>query len=167
MLNSETPTVHVAFEKRGHSQHCSTRAHTYSKIGIFESLDPGPGLWTRKCWTLALTDFIYYLLHRGRVSINPRISYKNKYKTDMKCQACGQQTESQPHILRECQTLHQNETSKITEADITTEDTDTLKETAMKIEEIMRRLIADPPGTIPAAGTPADLGRGNAPPQPQ
>ncbi len=85
----------------------------------------------------------------------------------MKCRACGQQTENQSHILREYQTLHQNETSKITEADITTEDTDTLKETATKIEEIMRRLIADPPGTIPAAGAPADLGRGNAPPQPQ
>ncbi len=52
-------------------------------------------------------------------------NYKNKYKTDMKCRACGQQTESQTHILRECQTLHQNKTSKITEADMTTEDTDT------------------------------------------
>ena len=95
-------------------------------------------------------------------------NYKNKYKTDMKCRACGKkQTESQSHILRECESLHQNETSKITEAAITTEDTDTLKETATKIEEIMRRLIADPPGTTPAAGAPADLGRGNAPPQPQ
>ena len=57
--------------------------------------------------------------------------------------------------------------SEITEAAITTEDTDTLKQTATKIEEIMRRLIAEPPGTTPAAGTPADLGRGIAPPQPQ
>ena len=94
-------------------------------------------------------------------------NYKNKYKSDMKCRACGQQTESQSHIRRECETLHQNETSKITEAAITTEDIDTLKETATKIEEIMRHLIADPPGTTPAAGTPADLGRGDAPPQPQ
>ncbi len=76
-------------------------------------------------------------------------------------------TESQSHILRECETLLQNETSKITEAAITTEDTDTLKETATKIEETMRRLIADPPGTTPAAGAPADLGRGNPSPQPQ
>ncbi len=94
-------------------------------------------------------------------------NYKNKYKTDMKCRACGQQTESQSHILRECETLHQNETSKITEAAITTEDTDTVKETATKIGEIMRRLIAEPPGTTPAVGAPADLGRGIAPPQPQ
>ena len=49
-------------------------------------------------------------------------------------------------------------TSKITEAEITTEDTNTLKETATKIEEIMRRLIADRPGTAQAAGAPADLG---------
>ena len=85
----------------------------------------------------------------------------------MKCRACGQQTESQSHILRECETLHQNETSKITEAAITTEDTDTLKEMATKIEEIMRRLIAKLPETTPAAGTPAELRKGIAPPQPQ
>ncbi len=92
-------------------------------------------------------------------------NYKNKYKTDMKCRACGQQAESQSHILRECQTLHQNQTSKITEAEITTEDINTLKETATKIEEIMRRLIADPPGTASAAGAPADLGIGPSIPE--
>ena len=48
-----------------------------------------------------------------------------------------------------------------------TEDTDILKEMATKIEEIMRPLIADPPGTTPAADSPADLGRGDVPPQPQ
>ncbi len=44
---------------------------------------------------------------------------------------------------------------------------DTLKETATIIKETKRRLTADPPGNTPAAGAPADLGRGDAPPQPQ
>ncbi len=59
-------------------------------------------------------------------------NYKKKYKTDMKCRACGQQTESQMHTARECQTLHQNETNKITEADATTKGTETVKETTTK-----------------------------------
>ena len=28
------------------------KMHNFLAIGILESVDPGPGLWTKKCWTL-------------------------------------------------------------------------------------------------------------------
>ncbi len=74
------------------------------------------------------------------IMLKVKENYKNKYKTDMKCCACGQQTESQPHILRECKTSHQNETSKSTEADITTEDTDSLWDVLSRIRLVLIQL---------------------------
>ncbi len=93
-------------------------------------------------------------------------NYKKKYGNDLRCRACGQETENQLHVLTECQVLHQDNTNRITEADIFTEDPQKLKETATKIDKIMRLINADLPEPNPG-GAPADLGEGVAPPQPQ
>ncbi len=54
-------------------------------------------------------------------------NYKKKYGNDLICRACGLKTENQLHVLKECQVLHQNDTNKITEADIFTENPKKLK----------------------------------------
>ncbi len=161
-------------EKKSFTQHAKKNVMTaFREKLLSKSANKSKVLHlTDKCsdWTTGKRRAYMDKLTRNQTSIifqtrtrmlKVKENYKNKYKADMKCRACGHETESQSHILRECETLHQNETSKITEAAITTEDTDTLKETATKIEETMRRLIAEPPGTTPAAGAPADLGRGD------
>ena len=66
-------------------------------------------------------------------------NYKNGH-SDQNCRLCGEEPETQDHILEKCPQIH-SDSSKITnKAQIFDEDTGTLKETAKKIEMIMNHL---------------------------
>ena len=67
-------------------------------------------------------------------------NYKNKYKNNLMCRACGQEEETQNHILAECLKIHTYEHSKVTQEMIFTEDTTDLKNTAQRIKETLKRL---------------------------
>ncbi len=72
--------------------------------------------------------------------IEAKANYKNKYKNNMTCRACGQETETQKHILQECTALHQTDESKVTQIDIFTEDIIKLKKTSRKINATLNKL---------------------------
>ncbi len=80
------------------------------------------------------------------------------FKNDMKCRACGHPQESQNHILNECKTIHPNNSLKITPHQIFTENIPTLKTTAAKIQQIMKKLLDLDTGNS-TSGDPTDQGR--------
>ena len=51
----------------------------------------------------------------------------------MTCRACGQEEETQNHILHGCNALYQNNENKVNQADFFTNDITQLKQTAKKI----------------------------------
>ncbi len=59
---------------------------------------------------------------------------------DLECRACGQSQETQIDILNECTTLHINNSTKVTQQQLFTENTTTLKTTLKKIQDIMAKL---------------------------
>ena len=71
--------------------------------------------------------------------IKAKDNYRNGH-TDQTCRACKTEAETQDHILQGCKTIHQDETTKVKHEDIFSESTDTLRETANKIGEILEKL---------------------------
>ncbi len=67
-------------------------------------------------------------------------NYKNKYKTNLTCRACGLAEETQIHIMQECTKLHQNDTNKVTQEMIFSENTTQLSQTAQRIQTTMNLL---------------------------
>ena len=49
-------------------------------------------------------------------------NFRSKY-TDMKCRGCGQQDETQEHILETCTKIHMDNDHKVNLQEIVTEDT--------------------------------------------
>ncbi len=84
-------------------------------------------------------------------------NYKNMYKNNLECRACGQSQETQIHILNECTTLHTNNSTKVTQEQLFTENTTTLKTTLKKIQEIMAKL--EETKTQNSSGQPSNIGR--------
>jgi hypothetical protein len=70
--------------------------------------------------------------------LNIKDNYRQKYTNDLKCRACGQERETQTHVLNECKTIHKGTRTKVHSEDIFTEDTNELKETANKIKNIVK-----------------------------
>ena len=66
-------------------------------------------------------------------------NYKNGYK-DLKCRICGNEEESQKHIMEECETLNR-EFKVITKEMIFQEDLEGLKEVARNINNRMKKMI--------------------------
>ena len=66
-------------------------------------------------------------------------NFRNKYPNN-KCRACGQSDETQQHVLSECKDIHINESTKVKESQLNTDDLETLKEIHKKIENIMNKL---------------------------
>ena len=54
--------------------------------------------------------------------------------------ACAKSAETQEHILSECQNIHQDDSSKVEETELTSDDTEALKRVSKKIELIMAKL---------------------------
>ena len=63
-------------------------------------------------------------------------NYKNAHQ-DQLCRMCGQQPETQTHILTLCQSIHTEDNTKVSDDEIFTEDKETLITTANKIKKIM------------------------------
>ena len=72
--------------------------------------------------------------------IETKSNYKNKYKNNMTCRACGQEEETQNHILQGCNALHQNNENKVNQDDFFTNDITHLKQTAKKINLTLNKL---------------------------
>ncbi len=60
-------------------------------------------------------------------------NYKNKYKSNLTCRACGLSEETQDHVLQECPKIHLNETNKVKPEHIFTENETQLLQTAHRI----------------------------------
>ena len=70
-------------------------------------------------------------------------NFKTKYQ-DNTCRACKTTTETQEHVLNECQILHPTSESKVTSQDIFNEDTESLRNTAKKIKETLEKINKNP-----------------------
>jgi hypothetical protein len=66
-------------------------------------------------------------------------NFRGKY-SDLKCRACGEEDETQEHVLESCKGLHKEENTKIWNEMIFSEDIETLTTTARKLERILREL---------------------------
>ena len=75
--------------------------------------------------------------------IDVKTNYRNKYK-DTKCRMCNTEEETQKHIFEECRNINRNETGKITEEEIFTEEIEKIKATARKINRIQEQISAAP-----------------------
>ncbi len=67
-------------------------------------------------------------------------NYKNKYKNNLTCRACGLTEETQNHIMQECTKLHTNNSKKVTPEMIFTNNTTQLNQTAQTIQANMTLL---------------------------
>ena len=67
-------------------------------------------------------------------------NYKTQYKNNLICRACGQQEETQKHILEECHNLHPTPGTKVTTSDIFHQEYIIQKYAAIQIEDTMKKL---------------------------
>ena len=66
-------------------------------------------------------------------------NFRNKHPNNT-CRACAKSDETQEHVLSECQSIHQDDSSKVEETELTSDDTEALKRVSQKIELIMAKL---------------------------
>ena len=70
-------------------------------------------------------------------------NYKGKYQNrpdKLKCRACGLTEETQNHILNECTTLHLEDSTKVSQENLKTEDVNALRTASQKIMKTIKRL---------------------------
>ena len=72
---------------------------------------------------------------RTRMS-RTKMNYKNMHR-DHLCRKCKREEETLKHVIQECQTIHTDETSKITWEKIFTDNTTELKDIANKLNNIL------------------------------
>ena len=84
--------------------------------------------------------------------IKVKSNYKNKYKNNLTCRACGLTEETQSHILEDCPKLHPTNANKVTQNMIFDHDPIQLIQTAHLIQTNMTILdsYSKPPSGIPA-----------------
>ena len=66
-------------------------------------------------------------------------NYKNGHR-NLKCRVCVEKPETQQHILTECEKLHPDASTKATSDNLFTEDPETLKKTALKIDLLIKKV---------------------------
>ena len=76
--------------------------------------------------------------------IDTKTNYKGKYQ-NTRCRHCELHQETQEHILEKCKKLHNNDTNKVTQQDLTMTSGLLLRMTAEKIQNIMDRHLEEPP----------------------
>ena len=59
-------------------------------------------------------------------------NYRQRHINDPVCRACGQQTETQTHVLNDCETIHKDQNSRVQQDEIFAQDVEELKLTANK-----------------------------------
>ncbi len=66
-------------------------------------------------------------------------NFRNKYRDNL-CRGCGQEPETQKHVLEECTTLQIDNQTKTNEGEFFSEDIDILREAAKKIKTVLDKL---------------------------
>jgi hypothetical protein len=66
-------------------------------------------------------------------------NFRGKY-TDLSCRACGGENETQEHVMEYCTVLHKDEEKKVTKEAIFTEDIESLRTTALRVNLIMEEI---------------------------
>ena len=66
-------------------------------------------------------------------------NFRNKY-SNTKCRGCGQDEETQQHVLETCQTLHSDHTLSVSKVEIFKDKQTELKDIATKIKTAMDKL---------------------------
>ncbi len=88
-----------------------------------------------------MADMVAIMGHPAKTRmIKVKCNYKNMYKNNLNCRACGHPEESQDHILNQCHKIHTTDQSKIKPEEYFEEDPELLKKTAYKIETVMTLL---------------------------
>ena len=99
--------------------------------------------WTpreRPPYMKQLTRLETSIIFRARTRmLDVKNNYRNKYR-DILCRGCGKQDETQQHVLEECETIHQNNQTRVTIHNIFTENIENLKETAKKNNIILTQI---------------------------
>ena len=72
-------------------------------------------------------------------------NYKNMYKNNMKCRACGLFDETQIHVMNQCQKLHTDNSTKVFNAEINHQCNVIVKDAVEKIQDIIQKLEKAPP----------------------
>ena len=72
--------------------------------------------------------------------IEVKSNYKNKYKNNLTCRACGLEEETQTHLLEECKAIHSTDKTKVKVTDIFCESPATLKRVAQRTRSIMQSI---------------------------
>ena len=71
--------------------------------------------------------------------IKAKGNYKNGF-SDLTCRICKKEEETQTHILEMCPDMHPSDATKVLKHQLFSEDIDTLRVLAKKIEIIMEKL---------------------------
>ena len=123
--------------KEGFKQRILETSIGKSKMEYFLELksqwEPG----SRPKYMSELTRKQCSLIYKARTRM---LKFKGNYKnghSDQKCRICKEADETQAHILEECPAIHENEATKVLKAQLFTEDTDTLRQIAAKLENIL------------------------------
>ncbi len=82
--------------------------------------------------------------------IKVKSNFKNMYKNNLHCRACGQTEETQEHVLNQCRVLHTDNSTKVTRDDLFDEDLTRLRKTASRIETTLTLLETHNYNTNPA-----------------
>ena len=67
-------------------------------------------------------------------------NFRGKYN-NLRCRGCGTEDETQEHILNECNKIHNDQQTKVTNDCIFDENPNRLKRVAFKIDNIMKKLL--------------------------
>ena len=66
-----------------------------------------------------------------------KCNYKNMFKNNLSCRACGQAEETQDHVLSRCQIIHNDNRNKVASDEFFEDDPDKLKKVAFRIDTTM------------------------------
>ena len=125
---------------KGFKQRITESGQGKSKMEYFHVLKTEWKPGQRAKYMSELTRKQTTLIYRARTRmLKVKGNYKNGH-SDLKCRMCVEGEETQTHILEQCPGIHKNEASKVPKHQIFTEDTDTLKQTAIKIENILTKI---------------------------
>ena len=93
---------------------------------------------TMKKYLMELSKKEASLIFKARTRmIKVKSNYKNMFKNNLNCRACGQAEESQEHILNQCHKIHSNNQRKVKSEDFFEDEPQLLRRTAFKIETAM------------------------------
>ena len=124
--------IHQGFKKK-----MTETSQGKTKIGYFREAKSEWSPGTRAKYMNELTRKQASLIFKTRTRMMKiRANYKNGHK-DQTCRACKKEPETQDHALEKCPELHRDDETKVPKSELFTENTDTLRKAADKIEKII------------------------------